>query len=245
MRAARAVAGNRAGPLREAVEALRGALVAAYTGLELPLIDSDDEDRWSLVRPVSQAVRAADAILAQHPRSPRQLDRARERLAAAASAVQDPAAFAGRDWLGRAGDLPVVVPGPDGTIPVGVIDCERESGGRVVRWYPDGWHQGGGELLSVAAGRSPDYRYRFTAKRVWEDLAHDLIVVCCGWRTDPKGLPPTLARARHLLARQLREDLGAGTWTLEPVTVVRWLEAAHRVSVFTDNSSHVMNKGGD
>ena len=219
------------GELREAVETLMSAITNALGSHGLPVLTADDEARWALVAPVSRAVRAAAGTLTQHGRSRRQLDHAYRELVAAGLALSDPGAFAERQSGFGHRDLAIVVPGPDGAIPTGLIDCEVESGTRVVRWYPQGWSREG-EPLPQVAGRPADFRYRWQDRRVWDQLALDLIILCCGWRTAPSDLPPALARSRQLLGNQLRRDISKGTWAVEPASVVRWLAHADAITVY-------------
>ena len=220
------------GSLRAAVDALATALGDTVEDLGLPVIAAEDEARWALVEPVSRALRAAADTLAERTRSTRRLDNVRRNLVAAAVAIKDPET-ARRTSYTRITRLPVVVPGPDGTVPSGVIDCDLEAGTRTVRWYPDGWKREG-ELLSVVAGRPTGFRYRWQDRRVWDMLALDLIILCCGWRTDPAALPPALKRSQVWLGNQLRSDISVGTWALQPSDVVRLLESAGLVRMYRD-----------
>lgn len=208
--------------LRPAVQALAAAVVDVCATEGLPLIGEQDEALWALVAPASRAVN--DARSALGGRSTQRLEHARQQLLAAAVALANPVAYAARG-IGRPSSLPIVVPGPDGVIPTGLVDCELERGARVVRWYPEGW-TGQAELLPVVVGRPAEFRYRWNDRRVWDQLAEDLIVLCCGWRTAPKALPPALGRARLGLGNQLRVDISKGTWTLQPTTIVGWLQRA-------------------
>ncbi len=80
-------------------------------------------------------------------------------------------------------------------------------------------------------GRPGEFRYRRRDKGVWEVLALDLTVFCCGWRSAADALPPLLKRARGLVANQLRTDFATGTWALQPSQVVDWLAHAQLVTV--------------
>jgi hypothetical protein len=232
-RAAHASSSTQATTLRPVVEQLAEALTDVFSSLGLPVIDGDTEALWALVQPVSQVLRQARETLEKRARSPRQLEAVRQQLLSAATAVADPAEHADRQSRYGRPRLPIVVPGPDGAIPTGVIDCELVGGTRRVRWYPKGWTHDA-DLLPQVAGRSPDFRYRWQDRRVWEQLALDLIILCCGWRTAPAALPPALKEARILLGNQLRRDISVGTWTLQPAAVLTWLEHANVVIVYRE-----------
>lgn len=230
VRTAQAAPSRRPAELRAGVEALLVAVTSAMGAAGLPVIGPDEEPLWSLVEPCSRAVRTARGTLAERGRSARGLDDARHALLAAAAAFLDPVGHADRAY-GRP-RLPVLLPGPDGQVPSGVIDCEIECGARTVRWYPEGWKREG-DLLAIVAGRPAEFRYRWADKRTWEELALDMIIICCGWASAPKDLPPALRQGRALLAHELRTNFATGTWALESGQVVKWLVRSGVVSVLS------------
>lgn len=64
---------------------------------------------------------------------------------------------------------------------LGRRSLETEVVGRYknVFWAP-GDHAFRGEPLANVVGRPEGFRYRWEDKRVWDQLAHDMIVVSCG-----------------------------------------------------------------
>ncbi len=68
---------------------------------------------------------------------------------------------------------------------------------------------------------------------MWEQLAHDMIVVACGWQTHPDRLPRALSRhASILLGEQLRRDIGVTSdWAVHAQTIVKWLARTGLVTV--------------
>ncbi len=117
------------------------------------------------------------------------------------------------------------VPGPDGALPTGIFETAGVGRNKSVFWVP-GAEAFRGQALAEVVGRGEGFRYRWDDRRVWEQLAHDMIVVSCGWRTHPDWIPPALrGAARSALARQLCQVLqrrlaGDGTTTLRTFGVV-------------------------
>jgi len=216
----RVVEAGRPAELRRSLEALSAAVSEALSSAGLPEITAGDEAVWALVAPVSRALRQAREVIDGGGRSALRLDTARQALLAAGAALVDPDAAHNRP-IGTT-NLAVVVPGPDGSIPAGVLARELESGTRTLRWYPDAG-TGHGDLFAAIMGRPDGYRYRWQDKRVWDDLAADLIVFCCGWHSDPHAVPPVLKRSRDRLATQLRMNFATGTWAIQPTQIVDWL----------------------
>ena len=85
---------------------------------------------------------------------------------------------------------------------------------RTLRWYPTDPTARQVELFAQVAARPDGYRYRWGDKRVWDDLAADLVRFCCGWGNTPNQVPPVLKRS-PMLANQLRADFAVGTWALD------------------------------
>jgi hypothetical protein len=230
---AAAVAATKPNDLRASIGDMAEAIRHVLAAKGLPEIDPTSAASWELVVPVSKALHDAEAILVAAPRSARKLHAAQGKLLAAAEALSDPEAHAQRSpsW-GRSSHLAIAVPGPDGDLPTGVFETDVVGRYKNVFWAPgdDSFH---GEPLANVLGRPEGFRYRWEDKRVWEQLAHDMIVVSCGWRTHPQWMPAVLREAaRASLGQQLRQDLGATTdWALHADTIVGWLTRRGHVSV--------------
>jgi hypothetical protein len=119
--------------------------------------------------------------------------------------------------------LAVAVPGPAGFAP-GTFETQTVGRHKLVYWAPDG-DSYSTRTLAQLAGRPDGFRYRWADKRVWEQLAHDMIVVACGWNGYPDRLPPALGRtAAASLGEQLRGDLGrTSEWAVHAYDIVNWL----------------------
>ena len=195
----------------------------------LPEIDRDAAPRWSLVVPVSDALQEGDSAVAAAPRSSRSLQRALERLLSVAAALADPEA--NTKLVAMNPHLAVAVPGPSG-FPRGTFETDHVGRLKGVLWAPDE-DISSTQALAVLAGRSEGFRYRWDDKGVWEQLAHDMIVVACGWKDFPQRLPPVLAgRASTMLGQQVRRDLGAtAEWAVHTQDIVRWLARSGLVAV--------------
>lgn len=222
---AAAVTVTKPNELRTSIEALGEAIRDVLTALGLPEIDPSTAACWELVVPVSKALRDAQATIADAPRSARSLYTAQGKLLAAAEALSDPQAHVqgSLSWR-RSSHLAIAIPGPDGALPDGVFETDVVGRQKTVFWAP-GDHVFRGEPLAIVVGRPEGFRYRWEEKSVWEQLAHDMIVVSCGWRVHPGWMPAALrGAARTALGQQLRLDLGATTeWALHADTIVSWL----------------------
>ncbi|MCA1708883.1 MAG: hypothetical protein LC808_38655 [Actinobacteria bacterium] len=151
----------------------------------------------------------------------------------AAEALSDPEAHAqGSLSGGRSSHLAIAVPGPDGALPAGVFETDVVGRRKSVFWA-QGDDAFRAEPLAIVVGRPEGFRYRWEDKRVWEQLAHDMIVVSCGWRVHPEWMPAALrGAARAALGQQLRLDLGAtAEWALHADTIVGWLARRGHISV--------------
>jgi hypothetical protein len=230
---AAAVTVTKPSELRTSIEGVAEAIRHVLAAKGLPEIDPSSAASWELVVPVSKALHDAEATLAAAPRSARTLHAAQGKLLAAAEALSDPEAHAQRSpsW-GRSSHLAMAVPGPDGALAAGVFETDVVGRFKNVFWVPgdDAFH---GEPLATVVGRPEGFRYRWEDKRVWEQLAHDMIVVSCGWRAHPQWLPAALrGAARAALGQQLRQDLGATTeWALHADTIMDWLARRGHVSI--------------
>lgn len=230
---AAAVTVTKPNELRASIDEMAEAIRHVLATKGLPEIDPTSAASWELVVPVSKALHDAEATLVAAPRSARTLHAAQGKLLAAAEALSDPEAHAQRSppW-GSSSHLAIAVPGPDGDLPNGVFETDVVGRIKNVFWAPGdtSFH---GEPLANVVGRPEGFRYRWEDKRVWEQLAHDMIVVSCGWRTHPQWMPAVLrGAARASLGQQLRQDLGATTdWALHADTIVGWLTRRGHVSV--------------
>ena len=236
---ASAVTVTKPNELRTSIENLCEAIRRVLAANGLPEIDPSSAASWELVVPVSSALRDAEATVAAAPRSARSLHTALGKVLAAAQALSDPEAHAqGSLSLGRSSHLAIAVPGPDGTLPAGVFETDLVGRQKSVFWAPDD-DPFRGEPLATVVGRPEAFRYRWDDKRVWEQLAHDMIVVSCGWRTHPQWMPGVLrGAARAELAQQLRLDLGAtAEWALHAATVVTWLARRGHISLIAPTPS--------
>lgn len=230
---AAAVTVTKPNELRTSIEDLGEAIRHVLAAMELPEIDPSTAASWELVVPVSKALRDAEATIASAPRSPRSLYTAQGRLLAAAEALSDPEAHVqGSLSWGRASHLAIAIPGPDGALPAGVFETDLIGRQKTVFWAP-GEDVFRGEPLAVVVGRPEGFRYRWEDRGVWERLAHDMIVVACGWRAHPGWMPAALrGAARTALGQQLRVDLGAtSAWALHADTIVSWLARQGHISV--------------
>jgi len=219
--------------LRTSIEVLAEAIRHMLAAGGLPEIDPSSAASWELVVPVSKALGDAEATVAGAPRSARSLHAAQGQLLAAAEALSDPEAHAqGSLSWGRSAHLAIAVPGPDGALPAGVFETDVVGRRKSVFWAP-GDDAFRGEPLAMVVGRPEGFRYRWEDKRVWEQLAHDMIVVSCGWRAHPEWVPAALrGAARAALGQQLRLDLGAtAEWALHAATIVGWLARRGHISV--------------
>ena len=218
--------------LRTSIEALAETIRHVLAARGLPEIDPSSAASWDLVVPVGKALHDAEAMLSAAGRSARTLHAAQGKLLAAAEALSDPEAHAQGSLSWRSSHLAVAVPGPDGALPAGVFETDVVGKYKNVFWAPadDAFR---GQPLANVAGRPEGFRYRWEDKRVWEQLAHDLIVVSCGWRGHPQWMPAVLrGGARAALGQQLRQDLGATTeWAVHADTIVGWLARQGHVSV--------------
>lgn len=218
--------------LRASIGDMAAAIRHVLTAKGLPEIDPSSAASWELVVPVSKALHEAEATLVAAPRSARTLHAAQGKLLAAAEALSDPEAHAQGSPPWGSSHLAIAVPGPDGALPAGVFETDVVGRYKNVFWAP-GDDAFGGEPLAKVVGRPEGFRYRWEDKRVWEQLAHDMVVVSCGWRTHPQWMPAVLrGAARAALSQQLRQDLGARTdWALHADTIVDWLARRGHVSV--------------
>jgi len=112
--------------LRQSVETLAAVMTDTLAAAGLPMLTADDEPAWATVAPVSTALRQAAETVEDHGRSAPRLDRARHALLAAAATMVDPDVHPER-W-GSPRHLPVVIPGPCGQLPAGIVDCDLEFG---------------------------------------------------------------------------------------------------------------------
>lgn len=219
--------------LRTSIENLGEAIRHVLAAKGLPEIDPSSAASWELVVPVSKALRDAEATVAGAPRSPRSLHAAQGKLLAAAEALSDPEAHAqgSLSWA-RSSHLAIAVPGPDGDLPAGVFETDVVGRRKSVFWAP-GDDAFSGEPLAIVVGRPEGFRYRWEDTRVWEQLAHDMIAVSCGWRANPEWMPAVLrGAARAALGQQLRLDLGGtADWALGSDTIVGWLARRGHISV--------------
>ncbi len=218
--------------LRHSIEALAAAIRGVLASAELPEIDPSNAAAWELVVPVSRALHDSETTLADTPRSARSLHAAQGRLLSAANALADPEAYT--TGFPRAGHLAIAVPGPDCALPAGFFETQMVGRYKNVFWTGTALN---GEALATVAGRPDGFRYRWEDKRVrvWEQLAHDMIVVCCGWQTHPQWLPPVLRRAAAAaLGSQLLQDLGSTSdWAVHAETIVHWLERGGHISIIS------------
>jgi len=230
---AAAVTVTKPNELRTSSEDLGEAIRHVLAAKGLPEIDPSSAASWELVVPVSKALRDAEATAVAAPRSARSLHAAQGKLLAAAEALSNPQDHAqGSVAWARSSHLAIAVPGPDGALPAGVFETDVVGRQKSVFWAP-GDDAFRGEPLPIVVGRPEEFRYRWEDKRVWEQLAHDMIVVSCGWRVHPEWMPAALrGAARAALGRQLRMDLGATTeWALHADTIVGWLERQGHISM--------------
>ena len=230
---AAAVTVTKPNELRSSIEDLAESIRHVLAAKGLPEIDPSSAASWELVVPVNNALHDAEAMLAAAPRSARTLHTAQGKLLTAAEALSDPEAHVqGSLAWGRSSHLAIAVPGPDGALPAGVFETDVIGRYKNVFWAP-GDNAFRGELLAKVVGRPEGFRYRWEDKRVWEQLAHDMIVVSCGWQGHPQWMPAALrGAARAALGQQLRQDLGATTeWALHADTIVGWLARRGHVSV--------------
>ena len=236
---AAAVTVTKPNELRTSIENLGEAIRLVLAAKGLPEIDPSSAASWELVVPASKALREAEATLAAAPRSARSLHAAQGKLLAAAEALSDPEAHAqGSLSWGRSSHLAIAVPGPDGALPAGVFETDVVGRRKSVFWAP-GDDAFRGEPLATVVGRPEGFRYRWEDKRVWEQLAHDMIVVSCGWRANPEWMPAVLrGAARAALGQQLRLDLGGtADWALGSDTIVGWLARRGHISVIATGRS--------
>jgi hypothetical protein len=197
---------------------------------------TDDAPWWSLVLPVSDALRRADSTIDRATRSTRALQLALDSLVSAAAALADPEANAKRFSSGPR-QLAVAVPGPAG-FAGGTFETEMVGRSKLVYWAAEDTYAT--KPLPQLAGRAEGFRYRWDDKRIWEHLARDMIVVACGWHTCPDRLPPALARAASgVVAQQLRWDLGTSEWALHAQAIVNWLARTGLVTVITTDQAPV------
>jgi hypothetical protein len=221
--------------LRHSLEDLAAVMTDVLASAGLPVLEAGDEAVWAVVVPVSRALRQASKTLQDSGRSPRRLEVALHELRSAAAALVAPPD--GEGTTGGYRKLPVVVPGP-APLPMGVVECEIESRVRTLRWYSTGPDGPKGELFAELVGRPEGYQYRWQDKQVWDDLAGDLIMFCCGWGNAPESVPPVLKRSRTLLANQLRTDFYSGEWALDAAEVVDWLVNARVVTRMPQPALH-------
>ncbi len=228
-----AVTTTKPSELRRSVEVLAEAIRQVLAATGLPEIAPAEVAKWSLVVPVSKALRDAEATVADSPRVARALHAARGQLLAAAAALADPQAHAEQAAAWGIPHLGIAVPGPDGLLPDGVFATAADGRYKNVLWASSGDPLDEAPLARIA-GRPEGFRYRWQDARVWEQLAHDMIVVGCGWRSRQEWLPSALrGPAQAALARQLRQDLGSGDWALHAREIVRWLVRTRYVSVIS------------
>ncbi|MFN2617722.1 MAG: hypothetical protein ABR581_11485 [Thermoleophilaceae bacterium] len=179
---------------------------------------------------MSEALQRAEAAVAASPRSSRSLQSSLATLLSAAGALGNPEATATqRISYGR--HLAVGVPGPAG-FAAGTFETDTVGRYKGVYWAPDG-DSHSTRTLGQQAGRPEGFRYRWQDKRVWEQLAHDMIVVACGWNAYPDRLPPALGRrAAAPLGEQLRRDLGGTSeWAVHAYDIVKWLSRTGLVTL--------------
>ena len=228
---AAAVTVTKPNELRASIEDMAQAIRSVLAAKGMPEIDPSNAASWGLVVPISKALHDAEAALVAAPRSARTLHAAQGKLLVAAEALSDPEAHVQGSPSWDRSSLAIAVPGPDGDLPAGVFETDVVGRYKNVFWAPgDGAFRV--EPLANVVGRPEGFRYRWEDKRVWEQLAHDMIVVSCGWRTHPQWMPAVLrGTAQASLGRQLRQDLGATTdWALHADTIVGWLTRRGHVS---------------
>ncbi len=214
--------------LRRSVAALAGAIRQVLRDASLPETPPETIGAWRLVVPVNEALQRADATLVSATRSAPKLVAAQRRLLSAAAALMDPAAAQAAVY-----DLPlrVGVPGPDRQLRCGTFMTDVDGQRKVVMWSPDE-NVLNLEALPVVAGRHAGAHYRWKDNRVWEELARDMVVVACGWRSCPDRLPLVLRRnAVPALAVRLHQDLAGSEWALSAATIVRWLSVSGHITV--------------
>ncbi len=185
-----------------------------------------EADRVELTSLVMRHILTGRDTLHHHPKSAKKLGVALAGLQAAAVTFTNPDVTPTAPVSRH--QIPVTVPGPDGRLARGSIECViADSGQRVVRWYPDDGPGFGAriEQLLTQPGKQHAPPFRLGEPAEWDRLALTIITVAAGWLTSELPLPPILADGAVIgLGVQLRHQFSTGEWSIQAESVLGWLE---------------------
>ena len=217
---ARKASAGKPSELRKAISALDASIRDTMAARGLPVVDAQDEPLWRLVVPVSDILR--QEAERGDSRSAARLASSRDELVRAAVALDDPAGRPLPTSYAATSRIPVVIPGPQGRIPIGTFGCQPEGRSRQIYWWRIGQHGPPAGRLTDVAGR--DSPYRFSAKAVWDQVAHDMVVVVSGYWGYSRLLPAPLRSAVARLGQELAAQYGhTDHWQIHTDSMAGWL----------------------